>query len=126
MAAPSSEPPDWSLAVCQSSGTAVFFPERTPTPAHWARIRSLCGRCPIRAECEDYGRQMPFCFGVWGGIWMDFGKLEQSAWDRWPWMRVRAFDDIECDLCRRTLIKGERYRTQNAQGKERHCERCVP
>jgi WhiB family transcriptional regulator, redox-sensing transcriptional regulator len=42
----------------------IFFPERggSSKPA-----RTICARCPVRAECLAYALEKGEAFGIWGG-----------------------------------------------------------
>lgn len=41
---------------------AAFFAE---TVAEQSRAKALCGQCPVRANCLEYGLHEPT--GIWGG-----------------------------------------------------------
>jgi hypothetical protein len=55
-------------AACAGQGD-VFFPE---TGGALTAAKKLCASCPVRQQCEDYGKSMlhaetPLYRGLWGG-----------------------------------------------------------
>jgi hypothetical protein len=34
-------------------------------------IATYCQPCPMRAECERWGRRVGRGTGIWGGVWLD-------------------------------------------------------
>ncbi|MGO9879085.1 MAG: WhiB family transcriptional regulator [Acidimicrobiales bacterium] len=51
-------------ALCRGQSTDLWFPGQggdIETP------KSLCGLCPVRAECLAYALDRPELAGVWGG-----------------------------------------------------------
>lgn len=59
----------WLDAACRGLTTAerddIFFPSRG---ADVGRAKTICGGCPVRAECLDYALTHSERFGVWGGL----------------------------------------------------------
>ena len=58
--------PAW-IAEARCGGVADpdrFFPSRGQS---YALAKSLCGRCPVQAECLQYAIDEQIEFGVWGG-----------------------------------------------------------
>lgn len=53
---------DWTTrAACSRIGSAVFF-----DPARVGEALTICGRCPVSAECLTYAQETR-AVGVWGG-----------------------------------------------------------
>jgi len=52
-------------ALCQQIGLEVFFPRTDNSPEHFKQAKEICQRCPVIAECLDFGLDEPF--GVFGG-----------------------------------------------------------
>ncbi len=67
----------WQSARCRRTDPEVFFPEKgKPTrPA-----KSICARCPVRAECLEEALAAGYVAGVWGGL---------SAQERRPMLVAR-------------------------------------
>ena len=62
-------------AACLDTPSDLFFPDargRTVAKAI-APAQRICARCPVRAECYDYGVATNAPTGVWGG--QPFGDL---------------------------------------------------
>jgi WhiB family redox-sensing transcriptional regulator len=59
--------PLWhARAACLGMDPAVFFPEvHRGVQTAWDLPRSVCGSCPVRAECAAAGAAEPA--GMWGG-----------------------------------------------------------
>ena len=57
---------DWQFrALCAQTDPDLFFPDkggsvRTP--------KTVCARCPVRAECLAFALKNDLRFGVWGGL----------------------------------------------------------
>lgn len=47
-------------AACKDQGPDQFFPASPDAP-----VPAICGICPVRQECGDYG--LTESAGVWGG-----------------------------------------------------------
>jgi WhiB family redox-sensing transcriptional regulator len=57
--------PDWSAALCATSGDPDrWFPETGESPEE---AQAICRACPIRAECLEWALATDQRFGVWGG-----------------------------------------------------------
>lgn len=57
---------EWAKdALCAQTDPEAFFPEKGGTTAPG---KSLCRRCPVRAECLDYALEHDERFGIWGGL----------------------------------------------------------
>ncbi len=60
------ERPAWQArAACRGVDPDLFFPERTTSNQDVERAKAVCGSCPVRDECLEYGLHDEF--GVWGG-----------------------------------------------------------
>ncbi len=64
-----SDPPDdptafMSRGECNGVPSAIMFPERGES---FARAKSYCKVCPVRAECLEYALDNDIHHGVWGG-----------------------------------------------------------
>lgn len=58
--------PDWrDDALCSGRDTEVFFPE-DDQPAIIAK--SICRRCPVRADCLAHAVEHGERYGIWGGF----------------------------------------------------------
>lgn len=57
-------------ARCIGEDPDLFFPVGSAGPAaeQVARARSICGRCPVRAECLEWSLMTCQDAGVWGGL----------------------------------------------------------
>jgi WhiB family redox-sensing transcriptional regulator len=55
---------NWAQALCKGKEELMYSPIPT-TQEHVAR--TICGPCPIRAECLDDALASRQEFGVWGG-----------------------------------------------------------
>lgn len=60
------KPYDWrDDALCAQVDTDAFFPGKGGSP----RVaKTICGRCPVRAECLEFAIEMDITEGVWGGL----------------------------------------------------------
>jgi len=58
--------PAWQQrASCRGQPLDVFFPGEN---ADYARARTICSGCPVRADCLEYALTPPIeRFGFWGG-----------------------------------------------------------
>jgi WhiB family redox-sensing transcriptional regulator len=66
------DPREWlERALCRSMGPAQFFAESRDNRCYDA-VKTLCKRCPVRAECLDSCmEQEPVLsqeYGLWGGL----------------------------------------------------------
>lgn len=54
-------------AACKGYPVDWWFPEKGGNHHSGYRARRICGSCPVREECQDYGiaRNEP---GIWGGL----------------------------------------------------------
>jgi hypothetical protein len=67
-------------AACTGQGD-VFFPE---TGGALTAAKKLCAGCPVRQQCEDYGKSMlkvetPIYRGLWGGKSVPELWIEEQA-----------------------------------------------
>jgi len=53
--------------ACASVGGDFWFPERASDSVDIAVAKSICGRCPHREECAEWGINKER-FGIWGGL----------------------------------------------------------
>ena len=61
---------DWrQRAACRDEDPELFFPLSDIGPgAHQvARAKTVCARCPVRAECLDYAVANGLDHGIFGG-----------------------------------------------------------
>ncbi|PRX45914.1 transcription factor WhiB [Prauserella shujinwangii] len=61
---------DWrDYAACRDEDPELFFPvsELGPGARQTAEAKSVCARCPVRAECLDYAIDEGLDFGIFGG-----------------------------------------------------------
>ena len=65
-------------AACHGAATALFFPEADAEPVEALEI---CGRCHVRAECEEYASGHAEEFGVWGGRTETARRLDRPQSD---------------------------------------------
>lgn len=74
--------PDWALAACSGMDSDLFFPigETGPSAIQIERAKTVCGRCPIMAECRAWAIATAQADGVWGGL----STVER----RHRWMRL--------------------------------------
>ena len=61
---------DWQMeANCIGEPLSTFFPEGPAQEAATeVRFRSLCGGCPVVAQCLDYSISQPERYGRWGSL----------------------------------------------------------
>jgi WhiB family redox-sensing transcriptional regulator len=59
-----------SRARCNGEDPELFFPVGSagPATAQIERARSICRRCPVRAECLEWSLATFQDAGVWGGL----------------------------------------------------------
>lgn len=71
-------PPAWTeQALCAQVDPEIFFPKKG---AAVSTGKSICGRCPVSAECFDYSIELGETFGIWGGASEnDRRKLRRAA-----------------------------------------------
>ncbi len=61
---------DWrALGACRHEDPELFFPIIASGPGlvQTDRAKSVCARCPVRAECLQFAVQTVQDHGVWGG-----------------------------------------------------------
>ncbi|WP_116042693.1 WhiB family transcriptional regulator [Amycolatopsis palatopharyngis] len=61
---------DWqSRAACRDEDPELFFPvsDMGPGARQAAQAKSVCARCPVRAECLGYALDNGLDHGVFGG-----------------------------------------------------------
>ncbi|MHA6615760.1 WhiB family transcriptional regulator [Pseudonocardia sp. DLS-67] len=61
---------DWrELAACRDQDPELFFPlsEVGPGARQVDRAKSVCARCPVRAECLAYALDNGLDHGIFGG-----------------------------------------------------------
>lgn len=62
---------EWmGLALCREVDPELFFPDRHGRPDKKAAAAaiSICGRCPVIAECGAYRLEVGAEWGVWAGV----------------------------------------------------------
>jgi hypothetical protein len=65
-------------AACSNVDEELFFP-RSREKLQEAAWRPLCGACPVREACGEFGRQTR-SVGVWGGEWLgEFTGLSENG-----------------------------------------------
>ena len=102
----------------------LFFPEVSVPPARREAIASVCGTCPVRAECEEHG-VLHEPYGWWGGksaSWLDAERLRRHIPIRRPEVDPRTKQTIG------TYIEPghgtpERYARHRREG-EYPCQAC--
>lgn len=52
-------------ALCAQTDPDLFYPETGQTSR---TARTVCGPCPVIAECRAYALARPEPHGVWGGL----------------------------------------------------------
>lgn len=52
-------------ARCNEYDPEIFF---DPRVRFERKAKTICGRCPVRADCLSYALQSRVEFGVWGGL----------------------------------------------------------
>jgi predicted nucleic acid-binding Zn ribbon protein len=82
-------------ALCHGAGADQFVPETAdirhlPPPI----VTALCPICPVRDECESYGRTSGSS-GWWGGSFLFWG-MTMEEWQ--PWI-VRPVAELQCVVC---------------------------
>ena len=64
-------PDDWRThAACRGMDPRIFYPPRGEGSVGWAQhAKSICARCPVKAECLDDALGPPFePEGIRGGL----------------------------------------------------------
>lgn len=64
------EPAKYEAPLCASVGGDFWFPEKeggSSNSTEMLMAKSICGRCPHKAECAEWGIQNE-SHGIWGGI----------------------------------------------------------
>jgi WhiB family redox-sensing transcriptional regulator len=60
------QPPGWMLdGLCAQTDPDTFFPDKGGTTAP---AKTVCGNCPVKAECLAYALERDEQFGIWGGL----------------------------------------------------------
>lgn len=65
---------DWRLkAACRGMDPEMFFTSdgfetKQERDEREVEAKSVCARCPVRAECLDYSIKAGERYGVWGGL----------------------------------------------------------
>lgn len=76
-------PPWTELAACGEPGVdpALFYsePEDEAPLAKRAAAKSICARCPVTAECGDYGDRVSPAFGIFAGRTVNERKRAREA-----------------------------------------------
>jgi len=78
---------DWQrLGLCRGHDSAQFFHPDGERGASRGRreaaARSVCGRCPVRAECAAHALAAREPYGVWGGFSeADRLRLQTIGWE---------------------------------------------
>lgn len=54
-------------AACRDKSPDIFFYRSTEHLTKGPIARAICARCPVRAECAEWGIRHEE-FGVWGGL----------------------------------------------------------
>jgi WhiB family transcriptional regulator, redox-sensing transcriptional regulator len=65
-----SQETDWRAhGACLSADPEIFFPVSATGPAilQLRQAKTICMRCPVRAECLEYALVTRQTHGVWGG-----------------------------------------------------------
>ncbi|MEV0406128.1 WhiB family transcriptional regulator [Actinoallomurus sp. NPDC050550] len=65
-------------AECQKADPELFFPIGNLTPDQVAEARTVCGRCPVRADCLHYSLETAQRYGIWGGADEDERRLMRA------------------------------------------------
>ena len=57
-------------AACRSHEPSLFFPVGTTGPSihDIEKAKSICGGCPVRAECLQYAMDTGPQYGIFGGL----------------------------------------------------------
>jgi WhiB family redox-sensing transcriptional regulator len=61
------------LALCRGNHSHLFFPPSTTErkderERREVRAKSICGVCPVKAQCLDYAMTIREPYGIWGGL----------------------------------------------------------
>ncbi|MBA9002496.1 MULTISPECIES: WhiB family transcriptional regulator [Thermomonospora] len=57
-------------AICRGADPELFYPINYSVPVMAEQVRaakSICARCPVRAECLDWALRAGEPDGIWGG-----------------------------------------------------------
>lgn len=52
-------------ALCAQVDPAIFYPEKGRQSDD---AKKICARCPVAAECLEYGLEKSDGWGTWGGL----------------------------------------------------------
>lgn len=55
----------WSSARCVGLDSGMFF---SPDRRVCAKVKLICGGCPVRVECLEHAMTHGEVYGVWGGL----------------------------------------------------------
>ncbi len=77
------ERPWLGQAACKGAPQHIFYPTRGDTGAY-KQARTVCARCPVRAECLDDALERGELHGMWGG---------KSERERKKMRRARKLDE---------------------------------
>jgi len=59
-------PAPWTReAACATVSPELFFPEKGETNAD---AKTICGTCPVIAECYTAAQELKPQFGIWAGL----------------------------------------------------------
>lgn len=62
------EPDGWkAVAACRGLDPALLYPD-DDDPAAVARAKTVCGACPVQAQCLEHALAAREKLGVWGGL----------------------------------------------------------
>ena len=111
---------EWERAACRGMGPDLFFKlDGQMTLRDLDTVRQVCGGCPIRVECGEYGRAHEQ-EGIWGGRAAD-PQLNNRLHSRMVWVRTKRY--VPCSVCGRRTGFGVPVRLD--QTSQRYiCQEC--
>lgn len=113
---------DWNRAACVGAPPDLFFPDmRTVTFRKLEVARAICGSCPIRVACRDYGQRWEL-HGIWGGVAVD-PRANDMLHRGMPWFRAGPRPVRKCKSCQTRIALGQKYRLDPRTG-HAYCESC--
>ena len=61
------------VALCRGNHSHLFFPPSTAErkderERRELRAKSICGVCPVKAQCLEYAMEIREPYGIWGGL----------------------------------------------------------
>lgn len=62
------------MNMCQGLPIRVFFDESESNPNVLNAVKEICGYCPVKSYCLEYGRESK-SYGVFGGERLSGGKI---------------------------------------------------